>query len=138
MFPTPPSTLYLNPLCFRACAAEGGGLSGSLELSKAAQKELGPDVKRARMTIEEVSLGTLRVRITDAEHKRWEIPTHLFNSSVLKGGWVGQGLGRAWGSLCAVVPVEGLFLLACEGCPEALVFWTCRTTCRAALSQPSE
>ncbi|GAB4817380.1 hypothetical protein N2152v2_004426 [Parachlorella kessleri] len=66
-------------------AGDGGGLEGSLELTQSTQKELGPDIEMARVSLEQVSGSILRVKITDARQKRWEIPTWLFASEVLNG-----------------------------------------------------
>lgn len=53
----------------------GGQLSARLELTGAGQKaELGPDVRRLSLTASLETDSRLHVRITDADHRRWEVP----------------------------------------------------------------
>lgn len=53
----------------------GCQLSARLELTGAGQKaELGPDVRRLSLTASLETDSRLHVRITDADHRRWEVP----------------------------------------------------------------
>lgn len=53
----------------------GGQLSARLELTGAGQRaELGPDVRRLSLTASLETDSRLHVRITDADHRRWEVP----------------------------------------------------------------
>lgn len=53
----------------------GCQLSARLELTGAGQRaELGPDVRRLSLTASLETDSRLHVRITDADHRRWEVP----------------------------------------------------------------
>ncbi|PUZ59510.1 hypothetical protein GQ55_4G047900 [Panicum hallii var. hallii] len=56
-------------------ARAGGQLSAGLELAGDGEKaELGPDVQRLSLTARLETSSRLHVRITDADHPRWEVP----------------------------------------------------------------
>ncbi|KAL6603161.1 hypothetical protein ACP70R_043522 [Stipagrostis hirtigluma subsp. patula] len=55
-------------------AGSRGVLSARLELAGRAAPELGPDVQRLSLTASLETDSRLHVRITDADHPRWEVP----------------------------------------------------------------
>ncbi|KAJ1260398.1 hypothetical protein BS78_10G229100 [Paspalum vaginatum] len=80
----------LAAIPWRADAEAGGGyrvvsvaerrrlLSARLELAGDARgAELGPDVQRLSLTASLETNSRLHVRITDADHPRWEVPQHV-------------------------------------------------------------
>jgi hypothetical protein len=58
-----------------------GGLDADLTIASAARSDLGADAPRLRFEATAAAPGTLRIRITDAERRRWEPPRALFRSA---------------------------------------------------------
>lgn len=56
----------------------GDALTGRLDLLKSTQPDLGADVSPLALTVQHTASDTLRIKIGDAEGKRWEVPAELF------------------------------------------------------------
>ncbi len=74
---------------------EGSGGSGdlddaSLELQQSTLSQLGADIKHLKASVKEISPGIVRLRITDAQNQRWEVPSKLFPAASLAGGGSGS------------------------------------------------
>eukprot|EP00887_Chlorella_sp_A99_P004722 scaffold4.g4722.t1 len=63
--------------------AAGAGLAALLSLSSATHSELGQDVPMLRAEVGPVTQDIARIRITDAEQARWQVPPSLFHPSAL-------------------------------------------------------
>lgn len=61
-------------------ADKGDGLQATLRLSRSTQKELGSDVTELQLDVEEVTDSILRVKLTDPNRRRWELPAWLLKS----------------------------------------------------------
>lgn len=57
----------------------GDTLRARLALHSSTQPELGTDVSPLALTIKHTARDTLRIKIGDADGKRWEVPTNLFS-----------------------------------------------------------
>lgn len=93
------------PWCFHSndgpsqYAVDGGittrpdGLSARLRLKTRAQKELGPDVERLSLEVENLGPAALRLRLTDAGASRWELPASLLRSDLATLAGTSSGAG---------------------------------------------
>ena len=69
------------------CGAEWG-VQATLVSSISTQPELGPDVRELELTVNTSVPDILRLRLTDPQHSRWEVPAYLYPqlaAGVLKG-----------------------------------------------------
>lgn len=71
-------------LCVYAWADKG--LTASLEQTQSTQQELGPDIPSLQLTVQYVATDILRVKVTDAKDRRWEVPEWLFAAGQLGSG----------------------------------------------------
>ena len=66
------------PISLHHLLHTGGTLSGRLDLLKSTQPGLGTDVSPLALTVRHTASDTLRIKIGDADGKRWEVPAELF------------------------------------------------------------
>ena len=61
-------------------------LEATLELKESTLPQLGADIKRLKASVEEIAPGIVRLRLTDAEKQRWQVPENLFPPESFAGG----------------------------------------------------
>ena len=61
--------------------AGDGKLVGSLRQTQATQPELGPDLTDLELQVKRLAPDITRIKIGDAQHKRWEVPANLLGLS---------------------------------------------------------
>lgn len=69
------------PISLHHLLHTGGTLSGRLDLLKSTQPGLGTDVSPLALTVQHTASDSLRIKIGNAEGKRWEVPAELFPPS---------------------------------------------------------
>jgi len=57
-----------------------------LELEDSTLPQLGDDIQRLKASVEEISPGIVRFRLTDADKQRWQVPENLYLPESFAGG----------------------------------------------------